>query len=107
MNRLRGQKDFDRVRRAGRAWSHPLLVLNVVQNEQAFSRYGFIAGKSVGNAVARNRAKRLLHEAMRQRHDGIEESWDLVFDTNLKGPFFLATATANAMIEAGTWKVKG
>ncbi len=78
MNRLRGQKDFDRVRRAGRAWSHPLLVLNVVQNEQAFSRYGFIASKSVGNAVARNRAKRLLREAMRQRHDGIEESWDLV-----------------------------
>ena len=78
MNRLRGQKDFDRVRRDGRAWAHPLLVLNIVDNDQAFSRYGFIAGKSVGNAVARNRAKRLLREAMRQRYDGIEESRDLV-----------------------------
>ncbi len=77
MNRLRGQKDFDRVRRVGRAWAHPLLVLNVVQNDQAYNRYGFIAGKSVGNAVARNRAKRLLREAMR-RHDEIEEGWDLV-----------------------------
>ena len=28
-----------------------------------------------------------------------EESWDLVFDTNLKGPFFLAQRAANAMIE--------
>ena len=35
-------------------------------------------GKSVGNAVARNRAKRLLREAMRQRYNGIEEDWDLV-----------------------------
>ncbi|MEQ8790016.1 MAG: 3-ketoacyl-ACP reductase [Pirellulaceae bacterium] len=28
-----------------------------------------------------------------------EESWDLVFDTNLKGPFFLAQLAANTMID--------
>jgi NAD(P)-dependent dehydrogenase (short-subunit alcohol dehydrogenase family) len=30
--------------------------------------------------------------------DADEESWDLVFDTNLKGPFFLAQAVAREMI---------
>ncbi|MFT7641533.1 MAG: 3-oxoacyl-[acyl-carrier protein] reductase [Pirellulaceae bacterium] len=29
--------------------------------------------------------------------DATEESWDLVFDTNLKGPFFLAQQAANSM----------
>jgi NAD(P)-dependent dehydrogenase (short-subunit alcohol dehydrogenase family) len=35
------------------------------------------------------------------RHDlleATEESWDLVFDTNLKGPFFLAQRAAKAML---------
>ncbi len=31
--------------------------------------------------------------------EATEESWDLVFDTNLKGPFFLTQAVAKAMIE--------
>ncbi len=30
--------------------------------------------------------------------EATEESWDVVFATNLKGPFFLAQAAANAMI---------
>jgi len=30
--------------------------------------------------------------------DATEEGWDRVFDTNLKGPFFLAQAAANEMI---------
>jgi NAD(P)-dependent dehydrogenase (short-subunit alcohol dehydrogenase family) len=30
--------------------------------------------------------------------EATEESWDVVFDTNLKGPFFLAQLAANAMI---------
>ncbi len=37
--------------------------------------------------------------------DATEDSWDLVFNTNLKGPFFLAQAAANEMIRlirAGT-----
>ena len=31
--------------------------------------------------------------------DATEESWDLVFDTNLKGPFFLSQRAARQMIE--------
>lgn len=30
--------------------------------------------------------------------EATEESWDVVFDTNLKGPFFLAQLAANAMV---------
>lgn len=32
--------------------------------------------------------------------EATEESWDAVFDTNLKGPFFLAQAAAKAMLGA-------
>ena len=33
--------------------------------------------------------------------DATEESWDVVFDTNLKGPFFLSQLAAKKMIEFG------
>jgi ribonuclease P protein component len=40
---------------------------------------GFAAGKRVGTAVARNRAKRLLREALRQQLAHLAPGWDLLF----------------------------
>ena len=46
----------------------------------------------VNNAGITSQGRKDLLEAT-------EESWDMVFDTNLKGPFFLAQAAAVKMIE--------
>ena len=40
------------------------------------SRFAVAAGRRVGPAVARNRAKRLLREAVRSHLDEIEPGWD-------------------------------
>ncbi len=42
------------------------------------TRVGFAAGKSVGSAVRRNRAKRLLRAALQACEAEIEPGWDLV-----------------------------
>jgi ribonuclease P protein component len=66
--RLTRSEDFKRVRRDGKSYAHPLVVLialNRENNDQPRVRVGVAAGKSVGTAVYRNRAKRLLREAMR------------------------------------------
>ena len=63
--RLTRSEDFKRVRRDGKSYAHPLVVLIAQVNEQACLRVGVAAGKTVGTAVKRNRAKRLLREAMR------------------------------------------
>lgn len=42
------------------------------------TRCGFVAGKKVGPAVARNRAKRLLREVVRSRKNDLAAGWDLV-----------------------------
>jgi 3-oxoacyl-[acyl-carrier protein] reductase len=47
----------------------------------------------VNNAGITSQGRRDLLEAT-------EESWDLVFDTNLKGPFFLAQLSARQMVAA-------
>lgn len=62
--RLTRSADFKRVRRSGKSYAHPLLVLYALKSEEPVLRVGVTAGLAVGNAVKRNRAKRLLRAAM-------------------------------------------
>lgn len=73
------------MRRSGKSYAHPLVVL-IVQNEDKRSdpvdqprlRIGVTAGRTVGSAVYRNRAKRLLREAMRSLIPNITPGFDLI-----------------------------
>ena len=76
--RLRRPQDFRRVWSNGRSWAHPLFVLYRLPNELAEFRIGITASRKVGNAVARNRSRRLLREAVRMLSDQISDGWDIV-----------------------------
>lgn len=76
--RLRRSADVERVRREGQAWYHPLLVLLAAQNPEGQTRIGVLAGRRVGKAVARNRARRLLREAARRLYPRLAPGWDLL-----------------------------
>jgi ribonuclease P protein component len=76
--RLRKSSDFKRVRRLGKSYAHPFIVLIKNPNQADISRIGISAGRSVGNAVNRNRTKRRLREIIRPRVPKIEEGWDIV-----------------------------
>ena len=83
--RLTRSEDFKRVRRSGKSYAHPLVVLIVQTNDQRSNpvdqprvKIGVAAGRTVGTAVHRNRAKRLLREAMRALLPGISSNLDLI-----------------------------
>ena len=77
--RLSRSEDFKRVRRTGKSYAHPLVVLVTQASEsQDKIRVGVTAGKTTGNAVHRNRAKRLLREAMRPLLPSLASGWDLI-----------------------------
>ncbi|MCB8943464.1 MAG: ribonuclease P protein component [Ardenticatenaceae bacterium] len=75
-HRLKQASDVILVRRQGRSWRHPLVILLIRRNEQETSRFAFVASRAVGKAVARNRAKRLLREAVRSHLPQIATGWD-------------------------------
>lgn len=79
--RLTRSEDFKRVRRSGKSYAHPLVVLIALDTGQAEPtrvRVGIAAGRMIGTAVHRNRAKRLLREAMRPLIPNTASSLDLV-----------------------------
>jgi len=76
--RLRRGSDIDRVRSRGRSWSSKLLVLAMLPNDLGHNRYGFAVGKRVGGSVERNRAKRLMREAIRAVHPQLQQGYDIL-----------------------------
>jgi ribonuclease P protein component len=76
--RLTRSEDFKRVRRTGKSFAHPLAVLVAQHSQNPQVRVGVSAGKTTGSAVHRNRARRLLREAMRPFLPLLAPHWDLV-----------------------------
>ena len=51
----------------------------VLPNPDGLLRIGVSAGKAVGNAVTRNRAKRRMRASLSELMENIQPGWDLVF----------------------------
>src|SRR5436309_1615575 len=84
--RLRENQDFRRIYAKGRSHVHPLAVLYVLRRpaenteEWPGRRIGFVVSKKQGKAVARNRIKRRLREAVRLRLAELRDGpFDLIF----------------------------
>jgi len=94
--RLTRSTDFKRVRRYGKSYAHPLIILYLLANERKGVRVGVAAGRTVGSAVSRNRAKRMLRAAMSSMISHISPGVDLLLIA--RAP--LATATLDQAQDA-------
>lgn len=71
--------DFARAYKRGKSFVHPFLVLYVNKNRAGCTRVGITCSKKIGNAVTRNRARRVIRHAMDATLPPSVGAYDLVF----------------------------
>jgi len=81
---LRDSCDFQRVYKTGKRYDGKLITAFALPNKHTYHRLGITASrKALGNAVERNRAKRLLRETFRLTKtalDGLQRKYDWVLN---------------------------
>ncbi|TLS35130.1 ribonuclease P protein component [Pseudalkalibacillus caeni] len=77
--RIKKNSEFQAVFQKGRSAANRQFVLYVLErSDQEHFRLGLSVSKKVGNAVTRNRVKRLVKEAFHQMEEDIKVPFDFV-----------------------------
>ena len=76
---LRHKRDFDRLYSKGRSSGERYIVVFYISNGLGYSRKAFLASKKVGDAVTRNRARRLMKESFRKLEQSVRPGSDILF----------------------------
>lgn len=76
--RLKTTAQFQHVYGRKRSASDPVLIVYACENELGHPRLGCSVSKKVGNAVVRNRYKRLFREAFRLLQHDLPQGTDFV-----------------------------
>lgn len=99
---LNENKDFRRTYHRGKSCAKPALVVYSVKNRVGVCRVGITVSKKIGNAVERNRSRRIIRAAFRSILSTRETkgSYDIVFVARTKTKFLKSTQVEKSMLEA-------
>ena len=93
MNR---NSDFRRVYARGRSFTNPALVTYVKKNRAGICRLGITSSKKIGNAVERNRSRRLIRDIYGIHADQLQ-GYDIIFVARVKTRFRKSTDLSKIM----------
>ena len=83
--------DFRRIYARGKSYVSPLVVVYALKNRTKNVRVGITTSKKVGNAVQRNRSRRVIREAFRAPAPRVRPGFDLVLVARGKTPYVKST----------------
>ena len=94
---LKSNSDFRRLYNRGKAVTDPALVVYYSKNRAGICRIGITTSKKIGNAVERNRSRRVIREAFRQVCPDINPCYDIVMAARSKTKYLKSTRVAETM----------
>ena len=89
--------DFRRLYARGKSFVSPVVVVYTLKNRTGQVRVGITTSKKIGNAVQRNRSRRVIREAYRGLASRVRPGVDLVFVARGKTPYVKSTDVALQM----------
>lgn len=88
---------FQRLYRQGKSHVTPYFVVYYKRNRLKTNRLGITATKKIGNAVERNRAKRVIREAYRLMEQKLPAGIDIVIVARKKTVFIKTQTIMSAL----------
>lgn len=76
--KIKENRDFRRTYNRGKSFVSPFVAVYINKNRLKKVRLGITTGKKIGNAVCRNRAKRVITAAFREVLPQISVGYDFV-----------------------------
>ncbi len=95
--KFKENRDYRRMYRMGNSFVSPILVIYVMKNRNKNIRYGITTGKKTGNAVQRNRSRRIIKAAFDQVSKNVPPGYDFVFVSRTKTSYVKSTDIADCM----------
>jgi ribonuclease P protein component len=71
-------QDFAAIQEAGSSKTHALLSARFLRTDHETTRFGLSTGRRLGGAVARNRVRRRIREALRVMAPAFQPGWDVL-----------------------------
>ncbi len=76
---LKSNNDFQNIYKTGKKAYGTYSLLFIQKNNNSYNKYGFVASKKIGNAVCRNRIKRLFREFVNKNETVLPKSTTFIF----------------------------
>ena len=94
---LKKNADFRRLYHRGKSYADPALVVYLRKNRAGICRIGITVSTKLGNAVERNRCKRVIRAAYRALEDELSGGYDFVFVARSRTKHLKSTQVQAAM----------
>jgi ribonuclease P protein component len=90
-------KDFRRIYGRGKTVVKPQIVLYYLKSGKPVTRIGVTTSKKIGNAVMRNRSRRIIKAAVRELYPKINKGYDLIIVARGRTPYLKSTEICSVL----------
>ena len=94
---VKQNSDFRRAYGRGKVYTSPALVTYIIKNRAGVCRIGITTSKKIGNAVKRNRARRVIRAAFLSMPP-LKQGYDIIFVARTRTVYKKSTEIAEAML---------